>query len=213
MRKLLLTTAASAALLAGVAIPAASAATSASASTAFKTSTVSTEHPDTTGIVCGSCLPGGNGPIWANDHLKEAVTVTSAGAPNHYNVVITFAGSTFQGFADPRASGEGGSNGSNSGGPLFSQGSIVSSNIHYNDITSTVAPQVLPANLPAGTGLGKTVNNYLFGDGVTSGVTSGPATEYYTFNYKQNAAFDGVDPTGHDLSNPWLAGTTYTQTG
>jgi hypothetical protein len=167
----------------------------ASASTAFKTSTVSPEHPDTTGITCSACLQGPNGPIWANDHLKEAVTVTSAGAPGHYSVTIAVGGSSFQGFADPRANGEAGSDGTNSGGPLFSQGSVYGS-IHYNDITSSNAPQALPATLAPDTGLGATLNQ-LFNGGITAGAVS----SHYTLNYKPSATTSPVDPTGNSADS------------
>ncbi len=131
--------------------------TSASASTTFQTSTISAEHPDTTGISCSACLQGPGGPIWANDHLKEAVKVTSAGAPGHYNVTIRFGGSTFEGFADPRAAGEAGSDGSTSGGPMFSQGAITGS-ITYNDIASTNQPGPVTNPEPPGTSLGAVLN-------------------------------------------------------
>src|SRR5207253_3120916 len=62
-----------AALIAATAAAVVPTVTSASASTTFKTATISAEHPDTTGISCSACLQGPGGPIWANDHLKEAV--------------------------------------------------------------------------------------------------------------------------------------------
>jgi hypothetical protein len=176
----------------------------ASASTAFKTSTVSPEHSDTTGVTCSACLQGPNGPIWANDHLKEAITVASAGAPDHYNVTIAVGGSSFQGFADPRASGEAGSDGTNSGGPLFSQGSI-SGSIHYNDITSSNSPQALPATLAPDTGLTATLNQ-LFNGGITAPAVS----THYSFNYKPSATTPPVDPTGNSADS-WTQ--VYSQAG
>jgi hypothetical protein len=195
------------ALVAGPALAlgiAASAATAASAGTAFKTTTISPEHPDTTGVTCPACLQGPGGPIWANDHLKESVTVASAGAPGHYNVTIAVGGSSFQGFADPRANGEAGSDGTNSGGPLFSQGSI-SGSIHYNDITSSNPPQLLPATLAPDTGLGATLKQ-LFNDGITTPAVS----SHYTFNYTPSAITPPVDPTGNSADS-WTQ--VYSQVG
>jgi hypothetical protein len=194
------------ALVAGPALAlgiAASAATAASAGTAFKTTTISPEHPDTTGITCAACLQGTNGPIWANDHLKESVTVTSAGAPGHYNVTIGVGGSSFQGFADPRANGEAGSDGTNSGGPLFSQGSI-SGSIVYDDITSSNPPQALPATLAPNTGLSKTLSQLFNG-----GITAGAVTTHYSFSYKPSVTIPPVDPTGS--SDTWSQ--VYSQVG
>ena len=179
-------------------------ATSASASTTFKTATTSAEHPDTTGVTCSACLQGPGGPIWANDHLHEAVVVTSAGAPKHYNVTIRFGGSTFSGFADPRANGEAGSDGSTSGGPMFSQGRITGS-ITYDDIASTSAPQGLNANQAPGASLDKVLNE-LFNGG------NGPAAStHYSINY--DPGMNSVDPTGSTTGNVWTAGTIYNQTG
>lgn len=195
------------ALVAGPALAlgiAASAATAASAGTAFKTTTISPEHPDTTGVTCPACLQGPGGPIWANDHLKESVTVASAGAPGHYNVTIAVGGSSFQGFADPRANGEAGSDGTNSGGPLFSQGSI-SGSIHYNDITSSNPPQELPAILAPNTGLGATLNK-LFNNGITAPAVS----THYSFSYKPSVTIPPVDPTGNS-SDTWSQ--VYSQVG
>lgn len=194
------------ALIAGPALAlgiAASTVAPASAGTAFKTTTISPEHPDTTGVTCAACLQGSNGSIWANDNLKESVTVTSAGAPGHYNVTIAVGGSSFQGFADPRANGEAGSDGTNSGGPLFSQGKI-SGSIHYNDLTSTNPPQALPATLPPATGLGKTLD-MLFNNGITAGAVS----TLYSFNYTPSATVAPVDPTGNS-NDTWSL--VYSQT-
>jgi len=179
-------------------------ATSASASTTFKTSTVSAEHADTTGVTCSACLQGSNGPIWANDHLHEAVVVTSAGAPNHYNVTIRFGGSTFSGFADPRANGEAGSDGSTSGGPMFSQGAITGS-ITYDDITSMNPPGSVMNPEPPGASLSDVLSQ-LFSKG------NGPATStHYSINY--TPSMNSVDPTGNTTANVWTKGTVYNQTG
>ena len=193
-----------AALIAATAAAVVPTVTSASASTTFKTATISAEHPDTTGISCSACLQGPGGPIWANDHLKEAVKVTSAGAAGHYNVRIQFGGSTFQGFADPRAAGEAGSDGSTSGGPMFSQGKITGS-ITYNDIASTKAPVALRANQAPGTSLGAVLNE-LFNNGNSPAVST-----HYSINY--TTSMDSVDPTGATSGNIWTSGTVYNQTG
>jgi hypothetical protein len=201
MRSILVSAVAVAAATAAAVVPTI---TSASASTTFQTSTISAEHPDTTGITCSACLQGPGGPIWASDHLKEAVKVTSAGAPGHYNVTIRFGGSTFEGFADPRATGEAGSDGSTSGGPMFSQGAITGS-ITYNDIASTNAPVALQPTQAPGTSLG-TVLNELFANGNSPAVSS-----HYSINY--TPSMNSVDPTGATTGNVWTSGTVYNQTG
>jgi hypothetical protein len=204
IRKALLASAA--APVAALAIFGATASASAgtSTTTAFTTTTISAEHADTTGVTCSACLQGPGGPIWADDHLKETVNVTSAGAPGHYNVNIRFGGSTFSGFADPRANGEAGSDGSTTGGPMFSQGKITGS-ISYNDIASSNAPKALPASLPVGSGLSVTLSD-LFNGG------NGPAaTTHYSVNY--TPSLNSVDPTGTSTGNVWTAGTVYNQTG
>ena len=193
-----------AALVAATAAAVVPAITSASASTTFLTTTISAEHPDTTGISCTACLQGPGGPIWADDHLKETVRVTSAGAPGHYNVTIRFGGSTFQGFADPRAAGEAGSDGSTSGGPMFSQGKITGS-ITYNDIASTNPPVALPPTQAPGTSLGAVLNE-LFNHGNSPAVST-----HYSINY--TPSINSVDPTGATSGNVWTSGTVYNQTG
>jgi hypothetical protein len=111
-------------------------------------------------------------------------------------VTIAFGGSSFQGFADPRANGEAGSDGTNSGGPLFSQGSVYGS-IHYNDITSSNPPQALPATLAPDTGLGATLKLLFGGNGITADAVS----SHYTLNYKPSATTSPVDPTGNSADS------------
>lgn len=177
--------------------------TAASATTAVaKFITVSAEHADTTSVSGTATQAGPGGPIWADDHLKETITVSSAGAANHYNVTISFGGSTFSGFADPRATGEAGSDGSTAGGPMFSQGKVTGS-ITYDDITATQAPTAPPATEPPNTSLNTTLDQVL---GSHDAVTT-----HYTLHY--TPSMNSVDPTGGSTSNVWTAGTVYTQTG
>jgi len=180
--------------------------TAASASPVAVYHTVSAEHPDTTSVSGTATQNSPGGPIWGDDHLKETITVTSAGTAGHYNVKIGFTGSTFEGFADPGAGNNNtvaGNDPANYGGPLFSQGTITG-NITYDDITASHGVTPPPSNEPPATGLGAVLTQIL---GNSNAVTS-----HYTVNYKQNAAMDGVDPTGNS-TDTWAAGTTYTQTG
>jgi hypothetical protein len=200
MRKILTATAISAAaVLGGIGASAASA----SASTTVKAVTISPMHEDTTSV-SGSATQADpqRGPVWAADRLKETVAATSIDSqPGHYNVKITFGGSTFAGFADPRMTSEGSSD---PGGPQLTQGKITGS-IQYNNIASVTAPDPgnVPATQPPNTSLG-TVLSELFHNG------NGPAAStHYLINYTPK--FNGVNVTGG--SNVWLAGDTYTQAG
>jgi hypothetical protein len=121
--------------------------------------------------------------------------------PGHYNVKISFGGSTFAGFADPRMQSEGSTD---PGGPLLSQGSITGS-IQYNNIASDTAPDAsaVPATQAPNTSLG-TVLSQLFHH------KNGPAAStHYLMNY--TPSFDGVNVTGN--GNTWNAGDTYSQVG
>src|SRR5215472_3857172 len=132
MRKAILTACAAAATAAAVIIPGAAA----SASTTVKAVTISPLHSDTTSV-SGSATQADpqRGPVWGTDRLKETVTATKQ-ANGKYNVKISFSGSTFAGFADPRSASDGSKD---PGGPLLSQGNITGS-IQYNGIASTTAP-------------------------------------------------------------------------
>src|SRR6516162_6564862 len=104
MRKAILTACAAAATAAAVIIPSAA---SASTATAYKVVTISPLHTDTTSV-SGSATQADpqRGQVWGADHLKETVTATQVlNQPGHYNVKISFGGSTFAGFADPRSAG------------------------------------------------------------------------------------------------------------
>jgi hypothetical protein len=199
MRKAILTACAAAATAAAVIIPGAAA----SASTTVKTVTISPLHSDTTSM-SGSATQADpqRGPVWGADRLKETVTATQVlNHPGHYNVKISFGGSTFAGFADPRMQSEGSTD---PGGPLLSQGSITGS-IQYNNIASTTAPDAsaVPATQAPNTSLG-TVLSQLFHH------NNGPAAStHYLMNY--TPSFDGVNVTGN--GNTWNAGDTYSQVG
>ena len=200
MRKILTATALSAAaVLGGIGASAASA----SASTAVTAVTISPMHEDTTSV-SGSATQADpqRGPVWAFDRLKEKVTATAiASKPGHYNVKITFAGSTFAGFADPRSATEGSSD---PGGPQGTQGGITGS-IQYNNIASATAPDAsaVPATQAPNTSLATVLAELFHSD-------NGPAAStHYLINYTPK--FDGVNVTGG--SNTWPAGDTYTQVG
>jgi len=121
--------------------------------------------------------------------------------PGHYNVKISFGGSTFAGFADPRSQAEGSTD---PGGPLESQGSITGS-IKYNNIASSTAPDtsaVLATQAP-NTSLGTVLSQLFHGN-------NGPAAStHYLINY--TPGMDSVNVTGS--GNTWAAGDTYTQIG
>jgi hypothetical protein len=202
MRKAVLTIGAAAAAV--LAIGGAAPALASSGSTAtVTTKTVSPLHPDTTSV-SGSATQADptRGAVWASDNMKEAISATQMpNQPGHYNVKITFGGSTFAGFADPRSAGDGSAD---PGGPLLSQGKITGS-IQYNNIASSTAPVAtsVPAVEPPNTSLG-TVLNQLFGG------NNGPAAAtHYMISYTPSQ--DSVNVTGS--GDTWAAGATYTQAG
>src|SRR5215472_12065488 len=205
MRKIIIGAALAAATIGGVTASAAGAASASTSAVLAKAVTISPEHADTTGITCPACAQGPGGPIWASDQLKETVKVTSAGTAGHYNVVISFGGSTFHGFADPRAAGEAGSDGTGSGGPMLSQGAVAGS-ITYNDIASATAPDAsnVAAVQAPDTGLHAVL------DQMFHGAEQPAASIHYTVSYKPS--LDGVDPTAA-TADTWEAGTVYTQSG
>jgi hypothetical protein len=203
MRKAILTACAAAATGAAVIIPAAaaSASTTAPASTTVKAVTISPLHSDTTG------QPGAatqadpqRGPVWGTDRLKETVTATKQ-ANGKYNVKISFSGSRFAGFADPRSTAEGSAN---PGGPLLSEGNITGS-IRYNGIVSTTAPDpgsVRPIQGPNAS-LGAVLRQLFHGHNGSA------ASTHYLISY--TPTIRSVDVTGS--GNAWAAGDTYTQAG
>src|SRR5690242_4693028 len=199
MRKAILTACAAAATAAAVIIPGAAA----SASTTVKAVTISPLHSDTTSV-SGSATQADpqRGPVWGADRLKETVTATQVlNHPGHYNVKISFGGSTFAGFADPRMQSEGSTD---PGGPMMSQGTI-SGSIQYNNIASATAPDAsaVPAAQAPNTSLGTVLTELFHGH-------NGPAAStHYLMNY--TPSFDGVNVTGN--GNTWNAGETYTQAG
>jgi hypothetical protein len=199
MRKAILTACAAAATAAAVIIPGAAA----SASTTVKAVTISPLHSDTTSA-SGSATQADpqRGPVWGADRLKETITATQVlNHPGHYNVKISFGGSTFAGFADPRMQSEGSTD---PGGPMMSQGTI-SGSIQYNNIASTTAPDAsaVPATQAPNTSLGTVLTELFHGH-------NGPAVStHYLMNY--TPSFDGVNVTGN--GNTWNAGETYTQAG
>ena len=200
MRKAILTACAAAATAAAVIIPGAAA----SASTTVKAVTISPLHSDTTSVTTGSATQADpqRGPVWGADRLKETVTATQVlNQPGHYNVKMTFGGSTFAGFADPRSPADGSAD---PGGPLLSQGSITGW-IQYNNIASAHAPDAsaVPATQAPNTSLGAVLSELFHGD-------NGPAAStHYLMNYTPGQ--DSVTVTGS--GNTWAAGDTYTQAG
>jgi hypothetical protein len=199
MRKAILTACAAAATAAAVIIPGAAA----SASTTVKAVTISPLHPDTTSVT-GSATQADpqRGPVWGADRLKETVTATQVlNQPDHYNVKISFGGSTFAGFADPRSQDEGSAA---PGGPLLSQGKITGS-IQYNNIASATAPDptnVLATQAP-NTSLGAVLSQLFHGDNKPA------ASTHYLMNY--TPSMNSVNVTGS--GDTWNAGDTYTQAG
>ena len=202
MRKAILTACAAAATAAAVIIPSAASASTATATT-YKVVTTSPLHTDTTSV-SGSATQADpqRGQVWGADHLKETVSATQVlNQPGHYNVKISFGGSTFAGFADPRSAGEGSTD---PGGPLESQGSITGS-ILYNNIASSTAPDTLavPATQAPNTSLGTVLSQLFHNNNGTA------ASTHYWINY--TPSMDSVNVTGS--GNTWAAGDTYTQIG
>jgi hypothetical protein len=202
MRKAILTAAALSAAVLGTGVATAASASATTAATVTKV-TISPLHEDTTSL-SGTATQADpqRGPVWAFDRLKETVTATPiASQPGHYNVKISFGGSTFAGFADPRSSGEGSTD---PGGPMGTQGGITGS-IQYNNIASTHAPDVsaVPATQAPNTSLGAVLAE-LFHNG-----NSPAASTHYLMSY--TPSFDGANVTGN--GNTWNAGVTYTQAG
>jgi hypothetical protein len=201
MRKILTATAISAvAVLGGIGVSAASASAS---TTPVVAHTISPLHTDTTSVTGGSATQTDpqRGPVWGADRLKETVTATHR-TDGKWNVKISFGGSTFAGFADPRSAGEGSAD---PGGPLESQGNITGS-IQYNGIASATAPDpgnVLAVQAP-NTSLG-TVLGQLF----DSATAPPAASTHYLINY--TPSMDSVNVTGS--GDTWNAGDTYTQAG
>ena len=202
MRKAILTACAAAATAAAVIIPAAAASAS-TTSTTVKAVTISPLHSDTTSVA-GSATQADpqRGPVWGTDRLKETVVATAiASQPGHYNVKISFGGSTFAGFADPRSQAEGSTD---PGGALLSQGGITGS-IQYNNIASATAPDAsaVRATQAPNTSLGAVLSELFHG-------SNGPAAStHYLINYTPSV--DSVNVTGS--GNTWAAGDTYTQAG
>ena len=178
------------------------AASGAQASTAnYKTVTISPLHEDTTSVAgTGTQADPQRGPVWAADRLKETLTAVKQ-ANGNWNVTISFGGSTFAGFADPRSAAEGSSN---PGGPLLSQGKVTGS-IHYNGIVSATAPDPsnVAAHQPPNTGLGAVLSQYFDGQSVSA------ATTHYLISYTPSLPSQDVTGAG----DTWPAGDTYTQAG
>jgi hypothetical protein len=203
MRKAILTACAATATAAAVIIPsaAASASTTAPARTTVKAVTISPLHSDTTSV-SGTATQNDpqRGPVWGTDRLKETVTATKQ-ANGKYNVTISFSGSRFAGFADPRTASDGSAD---PGGPLLSQGNITGS-IHYNGIVSTTAPD--PGNVRAtqapNASLGKVLSELFHGHNKAA------ASTHYLISY--TPTIKSVNVTGS--GNTWAAGDTYTQAG
>jgi hypothetical protein len=201
MRKAILTACAAAAAAAAVIIPGAAASASTATVSTYKAVTISPLHEDTTSV-SGTATQADQqrGPVWSADRLKETITATKQ-ANGNWNVKISFGGSTFAGFADPRMQTEGSTD---PGGPLLSQGKITGS-IQYNNIASATAPD--PANVPAtqapNTSLGAVLKEYFDGQNVSA------ASTHYLMNY--TPSMNSVNVTGS--GDTWNAGDTYTQAG
>jgi hypothetical protein len=180
---------------------AASASTTAPASTTVKAVTISPLHSDTTSVSgTGTQADPQRGPVWGTDRLKETITATKQ-ANGKYNVRISFSGSSFAGFADPRTASEGSAD---PGGPLLSQGNITGS-IRYNGIVSATAPD--PGNVRAvqapNASLGKVLSELFHGHNKAA------ASTHYLISY--TPTIKSVNVTGS--GNTWAAGDTYTQAG
>src|SRR5215470_10625860 len=200
MRKATLTigAAVAAATVIGVTVPA-------SASTATVTPvvavTISPLHSDTTSVSgTATQLDSQRGPVWGTDRLKETVTATKQ-ANGKYNVKISFSGSTFAGFADPRTAADGSAD---PGGPLLSQGRITGY-IQYNGIASTTAPD--PHNVRATQAPNASLSKVL--SELFHGHNKAAASTHYMISY--TPTIKSVNVTGS--GNTWAAGDSYGQAG
>jgi hypothetical protein len=113
--------------------------------------------------------------VWSSDNLKETITATQVkNDPGHWNVTIRFGGSTFNGFADPRAAPES----SDPGGPLLSKGGITGQ-IQYFNIPSITQPDVgnVPAVQAPNTGLGAVLTELFDNNNKPA------ASTHYNINY------------------------------
>ena len=131
-------------------------------------------------------------------HMGEELSKATNGK---YNVKISFSGSRFAGFADPRTASEGSAD---PGGPLLSQGNITGS-IQYNGIVSTTAPD--PANVRAtqapNASLGAVLTELFHGH------NGAAASTHYLISYTPTTKSVNVTGSG----NTWATGDTYTQAG
>ena len=165
MKRILITAAAAAAVLAGSAAMAAPA----MASNGPVTVTANTHlnnHPDTTvgpvPVAVGSALVNSpDGPVWAYDNETTKFTIAPEGG-TLYKVSIDIVGS-FHGFADPGLNGN--VSDPNYGAALTSDGSVKGTIVY--DVNATQAPNasLLPGQSPSGAHLSDLINT-LFGGSV-----------------------------------------------
>ena len=125
-------------------------------------------HDDTTSVSGTATRNGGtNGPVWAEDNLKVAITATPA-VVGSYGVDLSVTGS-FAGFANPRTAQEMADAGLSTPAPgdaLTSSGSVKGTyHLTVNSPTPPKASNLLAQQDPT-TGLGDMVRQ-LFGDVVT----------------------------------------------
>jgi hypothetical protein len=153
----------------------------AGAGATISANTHAANHDDTTSVSGNATIDSPNGPVWAYDNLKVAITVTPANATDgNYSVLLTVTGS-FAGFANPRTAGEMSDAGLTSPAPgdaLTSSGSI--KGMYDLTVYSATPPKAsnLAAQQDPTTGLSSMVNQ-LFGGSAT--VNGG----HYSFVYNK----------------------------
>jgi hypothetical protein len=189
LKRIIITSAAAAAITASGLALAGSAGAATSTSKVVIT-TKSYAHYDTTSVSGTATFDSPNGPVWAIDNLNEKWTVTPITDPGNganYSVTLSLTtGSRFAEFADPRTAAEGSAN---PGGPRAGTGTVTGT-IQW-DVQSPTAPDLgaVPAVQQPNTSLG-TVRHQIF-DGNDTVVGGG----HYTFTYAN------------------VAGAPYVQTG
>lgn len=148
---------------------------------AVSANTHAAHHSDTTSVSGAATVDSANGPVWAYDNLKVAITATPATASDGRYAVVVMVSGSFAGFANPRTSAEMAAAGLSSPAPgdaLISSGSVKGT--YSLTVQSSTPPMAsnLPAQQDPATSLSAMVGQ-LFGSGAT---VSGGA---YNFVYNK----------------------------
>lgn len=173
-----------AAVAVGVSIAMFSSGAGAVTATAVSANTHAANHDDTTSVSGTATRDSGNGPVWAYDNLKVAITATPANAADdNYSVDLTVTGS-FAGFANPRTASEMAAAGLTTPAPgdyLTSSGSVKGT--YHLTVQSAAPPKAsnLAAQQDSTTGLSSMVRQLFGGDPLVTTVSGGA----YSFVYNK----------------------------